>query len=67
LRYLSRLHHIGLGAAYRGLPIHILVANKNIRVVRDDGSLIRELTLDPTRAINPLAHRLNRLESATMT
>jgi len=54
LRYLSRLHHIGLGAAYRGLPIHILVANKNVRVIREDGSLIRELTLDPTRDYQPL-------------
>ncbi|MGH7610825.1 MAG: IS481 family transposase, partial [Candidatus Dormibacteria bacterium] len=24
LRYLSRLHHIGLGAAYRGLSVHLL-------------------------------------------
>ena len=54
LRYLSRLHHIGLGAAYRGLPVHILVANKNVRVIREDGSLIRELTLDPTRDYQPL-------------
>jgi integrase-like protein len=54
LRYLSRLHHIGLGAAYRGLPVHILVANKHIRVVRQDGSLIRELTLDPSRDYQPL-------------
>jgi len=54
LRYLSRLHHIGLGAAHRGLPIHILVANKNIRVIREDGSLIRELILDPTRDYQPL-------------
>jgi transposase InsO family protein len=49
LRYLSRLHHIGLGADYRGLPVHLLVANKHVRVIREDGSLIRELVLDPTR------------------
>lgn len=54
LRYLSRLHHIGLGAAYRGLRVHILVANKNVRVIREDGSLIRELTLDPSRDYQPL-------------
>jgi len=54
LRYLSRLHHIGLGAAYRGYPVHILVANKSVRVIREDGSLIRELTLDPSRDYQPL-------------
>ena len=54
LRYLSRLHHIGLGAAYRGLPVHLLVANRHVRVIREDGSLIRELTLDPTRDYQPL-------------
>ncbi len=54
LRYLSRLHHIGLGADYRGLRVHLLVANKNIRVIREDGSLIRELVLDPTRDYQPL-------------
>jgi transposase InsO family protein len=54
LRYLSRLHHIGLGADYRGLRVHLLVANKNVRVIREDGSLIRELVLDPTRDYQPL-------------
>src|SRR5437588_4814443 len=54
LRYLSRLHHIGLGAAYRDLGVHILVANKNVRVIREDRSLIRELTLDATRNYQPL-------------
>lgn len=53
LRYLSRLHHIGLGAAYKGLPVHVLVANKNVRVIREDGSLIRELELDPSRDYQP--------------
>ena len=51
---MSRLHHIGLGADYRGLPVHLLVANKNVRVIREDGSLIRELVLDPTRDYQPL-------------
>jgi transposase InsO family protein len=53
LRYLSRLHHIGVGAAYRGLHVYLFVANKDIRVVAEDGSLIRALTLDPTRDYQP--------------
>lgn len=37
-----------------GLRVHLLVANKNVRVIREDGSLIRELVLDPTRDYQPL-------------
>ncbi len=54
LRYLSRLHHIGVGRAHIGLRVHVLVANKQIRVIREDGSLIRELVLDPSRDYQPL-------------
>ena len=54
LRYLSRLHHIGVGRAFIGLRVHVLVANKQIRVIREDGSLLRELTLDPSRDYQPL-------------
>jgi transposase InsO family protein len=49
VRYLSRLHHIGLGRAHAGEVVRLLVANKDIRVIREDGSLIRQLTLDPAR------------------
>ena len=54
LRYLSRIHHIGLGAAYKHQRITLLVANKDVRVLADDGSLIRALTLDPSRDYQPL-------------
>ena len=47
LRYLSRLHHIGIGCAYKHQPITLLIANKDIRVLAEDGSLLRQLTLDP--------------------
>jgi transposase InsO family protein len=53
LRYLSRLHHIGLGRAHAGQPVRLLVANKHVRVIREDGSLIRELILDPNRDYQP--------------
>ena len=53
LRYLSRLHHIGLGRAHRGESIHLLVANKDVRILADDGSLIRQLTRDPSRDYQP--------------
>jgi transposase InsO family protein len=54
LRYLSRLHHIGVGRAHIGEPVRLLVANKQVRVIREDGRLIRELTLDPSRDYQPL-------------
>jgi transposase InsO family protein len=53
IRYLSRLHHIGVGRAHAGEPVRLLVANKDIRVVTEDGRLLRELTLDPTRDYQP--------------
>jgi transposase InsO family protein len=49
LRYDSRLHHIGLGARHRGKPIVLLVADRDVRIVTEDGALLRQLILDPTR------------------
>lgn len=63
LRYLSRLRHIRIGYAYRGQPVTLLVANKHIRVLAEDGSLIRELTLDPTRDYQPLGTPCGRRPS----
>jgi hypothetical protein len=49
LRYDSRLHHIGLGAKHRGTPIVLFVADRDVRIVTEDGELLRQLVLDPTR------------------
>jgi transposase InsO family protein len=49
IRYKSKLHHIGLGRAFKGRRVILLVAGRHIRVVMRDGRLIRELTLDPGR------------------
>ncbi len=49
LRYDSKLFHIGLGARHKGLPVVLLVANRDVRVVSADGELLRHLTLDPDR------------------
>lgn len=53
LRYRSRLHHIGVGRGNNGRRVVLLVAGLNVRVVGDDGELIRELTLDPTKDYQP--------------
>jgi transposase InsO family protein len=49
LRYHSRLHHIGLGRRHAGVRVLILVADLDVRVITDDGELLRALRLDPSR------------------
>ena len=49
LRYDSRLRHIGLGARHRGKPIVLFVADRDVRIVTENGELLRQLVLDPTR------------------
>jgi transposase InsO family protein len=57
LRYDSRLYKIGLGRAYKGRQIKLLIADQDIRVIDANGELIRELTLDPSRIYQPLGSR----------
>jgi hypothetical protein len=49
LRHNSKLHHIGLGRRWAGTRIVLLVHELSVRVITEDGELVRELTLDPTR------------------
>lgn len=49
LRHNSKLHHIGLGRRLAGTRVLVLAHDLHIRVLNEDGELIRELTLDPTR------------------
>ncbi|MDQ6846984.1 MAG: IS481 family transposase [Candidatus Dormibacteraeota bacterium] len=53
-RYLSRLRHIALGRAHKHEPVTMLIAGCHVRVVAGDGSLIRELTIDPARSYQGL-------------
>ena len=53
LRHDSRLHHIGLGRKLVGTRVIALVEDLRIRVITEDGELIRELTLDPSRDYQP--------------
>jgi len=57
LRYDSRLHHIGLGRRHAGTRVLILVADLDVRVVSEDGELLRELVLDPSRDYQPQGTR----------
>ncbi|MBV8526930.1 MAG: hypothetical protein JOZ75_01300 [Candidatus Dormibacteraeota bacterium] len=66
LRYLSQLHHIGLGVEHRQLRVTMFIDNKDIRIVDADGVLIRALTLDPSRDHQPLGRPPGRQPRPTV-
>ena len=51
LRYDTRLHHIKIGRRFAGTRVVMLVAGLDVRIVSEDGELLRELVLDRRRAI----------------
>lgn len=57
LRYLGRLRHIAVGVAHKNRRVRLLVAGPDVRIIAEDGELIRALTLDPTRNYQPLGGR----------
>ena len=57
LRYLSKLRHIPVGAAHRNRKVLLLVAGADVRILTTDGTLLRQLTLDPDRSYQPLGAR----------
>jgi hypothetical protein len=54
LRYKGKLHHIGVGAAYKGWRVVMLIAGLDVQVIGFDGSPLRHLTLDPTKNYQPM-------------
>lgn len=69
LRYLSQMRHIYIGRAHKGATIRLLIAGSNVRIVRDDGQLLRELNLDPNRryfgASTPVHYVVRQVSSIT--
>lgn len=53
LRVGSRLYHIGIGRAFAGTAVLMLVRDLEVRVISEDGELLRELVIDPTRDYQP--------------
>ena len=53
LRHNSRLHHIGLGRKLIGTRVLVLVDGLRVRVITQDGELLSELILDPSRDYQP--------------
>ena len=54
IRHKSRLHHIGLGAAYKGWRVVLLVAGLEVRILDLEGNQIRRVKVDPTRDYQPM-------------
>lgn len=53
LRHRTRLHHIGVGRPHKGERVTILIHDLDVRVISEDGELLRHLTLDPSRDYQP--------------
>jgi transposase InsO family protein len=54
LRYRSRLHHIGVGHAYVGWRVILLVAGREVRILTLEGDQLRRLVLDPSVDYQPI-------------
>jgi len=48
LRHRSKLHHVAVGRAHKGKRVLVLVADLDIRVIAEDGVMLRHLELDPS-------------------
>ncbi len=57
LRYQGKLRHIPVGILHKNRKVRLLVAGPDVRIVTEDGELIRALTLDPNRNYQPLGGR----------
>ena len=53
LRYMGRVLHIGVGRAYKHEAIRLMIEDRHVRILTEDGEIIRDLILDPTRNYQP--------------
>ncbi len=49
VRYRGRLVHLGIGRAYKGRRVIMMVAGPQVRLLDEEHRLIRELTIDPVK------------------
>jgi transposase InsO family protein len=54
LRYQSRLRHIGVGRAHAGKKVLMLVAERSVRVLTADGTLLGTCNIDPAKGYQAL-------------
>ncbi|HTW06394.1 MAG TPA: IS481 family transposase [Acidimicrobiales bacterium] len=66
LRYQSRLRHIGLGRAHAGQRVLLLIAERDVRVLSEDGELIGTCTIDPANGYQALQPPRGRAPAQTV-
>lgn len=49
LRHAGKLHHIGIGGDHRNKRVTMLIDGLHIKIISQDGELLREFMLDPNR------------------
>lgn len=49
LRYRSKLLHLGVGRRLAGTRVLLLVKDKDVRVLSEDGELLAQFTIDPSK------------------
>ncbi|MDO9108848.1 MAG: integrase core domain-containing protein [Coriobacteriia bacterium] len=49
LRCRGKLHHIGVGRAHKHKVVIMLIADLDVRILTEEGEVLRHLTLDPTK------------------
>jgi hypothetical protein len=67
LRHRGRLHHVGVGRAHSNAQVIMVTAGLDIRVLSEDGELLRHLTLDPSRDYQPIGKPRARPKTSTMS
>jgi transposase InsO family protein len=67
LRHKTRLHHIGVGKEHIGVRVTLLIKGLDVRIVSDDGQLLRHLELDPTKDYQPTGKPPGRPRVSTMS
>lgn len=53
VRYLGAMRHLKVGSAYRGQRVRLYLIDAEVRIVTEDGNLIREATLDASKNYQP--------------
>jgi transposase InsO family protein len=53
LRYHSRLLHLGVGRRYAGTRVLLLVKDRDVRVITNNGELLAQFTINPTKQYQP--------------
>lgn len=54
VRYLGELRHVYVSYRRRRQPVTLFIAGPDVKVVAEDGSIVRELTLDASRNNQPM-------------